>query len=715
MNTSINHMEHDSTVIRKMLKKFLLRLLMAITGPILFLLLLEGGLRLAGYGHPTSFLLSRVMEGKNVYIDNQFFGYRFFPKDLSRTPAPIRAAAEAGSNCTRIVLLGESAAMGEPTPEIGLAPVLTTLLTSACPSAEFEVINAAMTAVNSHVLREIATSVTVLKPDICVLYMGNNEVVGPYGPGTVFDAFSAWPSFNRLRVMLGRFRFSQLIRQLVRHIRSGSADWAQWQGMEMFMTNTVAASDPRMSAVYTQFADNLKAIAHTLSASGARVVLCTVAANLYDQEPFAPPVTDASGFAAAREAARRGEGPYALFSSIRDEDQLRFRADSTMNAILRDCARDSPHALTLFDAEAVASANAAHGIPGDDLFWDHVHLHPFGTYVLASNLVARLADAGMTPCDSLSAIPSYTQCMRQLSWSAWSEAEGAQTIARRLQQPPFPDTPRNRTRVARLLDGQAALRAEGRRQLISHLQTHPKQPGHIESQHAAMENTEMGRIYVDIDAYDDAVQSLTPAVGYWPHRYDLRGYLSLALAFQTNTTEAIRVLRAIPAFDEDMAIKQLLGNARVLRKHHAAYSALFLLQDALEMAPEHPALQYEMTLCYAANGNVEKANALFRRLAATPGPYQWDAKLEWALFLTKQDRWPEAQKRFLELMTEHPEPATARLHYAVALRYAGHTSDARAELESLCRRHPDFTEARRQLEKLNTRSWHEDTSFDLVK
>jgi hypothetical protein len=52
------------------------------------------------------------------------------------------------------------------------------------PGLTFEVHTAAMVAINSHAIREIAADCAEHDPDLFILYMGNNEVVGPFGPGT---------------------------------------------------------------------------------------------------------------------------------------------------------------------------------------------------------------------------------------------------------------------------------------------------------------------------------------------------------------------------------------------------------------------------------------------------------------------------------------------------------------------------------------------------
>ena len=64
--------------------------------------------------------------------------------------------------------------------------MLESLLSLRHPGTRFEVVNAAMTAINSHVILPIARDCARADGDIWVLYMGNNEVVGPFGAGTVF-------------------------------------------------------------------------------------------------------------------------------------------------------------------------------------------------------------------------------------------------------------------------------------------------------------------------------------------------------------------------------------------------------------------------------------------------------------------------------------------------------------------------------------------------
>jgi hypothetical protein len=53
------------------------------------------------------------------------------------------------------------------------------------------VVNAAVTAINSHVVRPIVHDLTRREADLFIVYTGNNEVVGPFGAGTVFSPLSS--------------------------------------------------------------------------------------------------------------------------------------------------------------------------------------------------------------------------------------------------------------------------------------------------------------------------------------------------------------------------------------------------------------------------------------------------------------------------------------------------------------------------------------------
>src|SRR6185369_12196233 len=148
--------------------------------------LVELVLRVAGIGYPTAFLMAGSGRDQKMFVQNNQFGWRFFGRDLARWPYPLSIPQTKPTNTVRILVLGESAARGEPQPDFGLPRVLEAMLSLRYPGARFEVVNAAMVAINSHAILPIARDCVRARADIWVIYMGNNEVVGPFGAGSIF-------------------------------------------------------------------------------------------------------------------------------------------------------------------------------------------------------------------------------------------------------------------------------------------------------------------------------------------------------------------------------------------------------------------------------------------------------------------------------------------------------------------------------------------------
>ena len=143
--------------------------------------------------------------------------------------------------------------MGTPDPSFNFGQILGVMLREQYPGVQFEVVNGAMTAINSHVALEIARDCAARQPDLFVVYMGNNEVIGPYGPGTVFQRWSPSLSVIRASLWVKSTRVGELLGDVVGYFRGSQAVAGHWRGMEMFMNNPVAADDPRLTAVYDNF------------------------------------------------------------------------------------------------------------------------------------------------------------------------------------------------------------------------------------------------------------------------------------------------------------------------------------------------------------------------------------------------------------------------------------------------------------------------------
>jgi tetratricopeptide (TPR) repeat protein len=464
------------------------RLLVAIGVPVVFLGMVELVLRLAGFGYPTGFFLSSQHDGQNVLVQNNRFGWRFFGAAMARMPASICLPQIKNPNTVRIVVFGESAALGDPQPAFGLPRMLQAMLELRYPGTHFEIVNAAMTAINSNVILPIARDCAGANADIWVIYMGNNEVIGPFGAGTVFGQQAPPLPLIRANLALKTARIGQLIDTLRWEIQKPPKDKSEWGGMEMFLDQQVRSDDPRMKAVYDHFARNLSDIIEAGRRGGAGIVVSTVAVNLKDCAPFASAhrlgLTDSdknnwdllyqSGVAAQRtgkveeaagyyrEAAqidddfaelhfRQGCCALALgktadaqkqFASARDLDTLRFRCDSRLNGLIRQTvSKYGDQSVVLADAEQAFAEQGPHGLSGGDWFYEHVHLTFDGNYLLARTIAPQLER--LLPGKIAAQVaasqpwPSEADCARRLAWSDYNKQEALSEIFSRLSKPPF--------------------------------------------------------------------------------------------------------------------------------------------------------------------------------------------------------------------------------------------------------------------------------------
>ncbi len=363
--------------------------------------------------------------------------------------------------------------------------MLDALLSLRHPGVRFEVVNAAMTGINSHTILPIARDCADAGGDIWVIYMGNNEVVGPFGAGTVFGPQTPPLPLIRASLALKATRTGEWLESIRERIQQPPASKSEWGGMEMFLGHQVWADDPRMKSVYGHFERNLDDIIATGRSRGAGIVLSTVAVNLKDCAPFAsnfrPALLaddtakwkqifgcgcasqDAGHFeeaaAALREAAQIDDSVAELrfrqalcalrlgkiadaqeqFSAARDLDTLRFRCDSHLNGLIRRMAtgRDG---VMLADAEAAFAQASPDGLPGQDLFYEHVHLTFEGNYLLARTIAEQAEKLLPKSAAAHAATPEWptlADCAARLGWSDRSRQAVMSDVLVRLADPPF--------------------------------------------------------------------------------------------------------------------------------------------------------------------------------------------------------------------------------------------------------------------------------------
>ncbi|MEC9144036.1 MAG: tetratricopeptide repeat protein [Pseudomonadota bacterium] len=452
--------------------------------PLLFFVLVEFALRLMGVGTHYQYFNQIDIDGEAFYQENPDFADQFYPPSLNVGPLQNTFAAERSDDRLRVFVLGGSAAMGFPHKNHGVDRLLAAQLRSLFPNRDVEVVNTAMTSVNSHVVYQVAQTLPFESADVAVILMGNNEVVGPYGPGTFNQNFLSSLSAIRALQALKRTRLWQLLDSSLAEVQSSDAKAdLEWQGMQMFVDNGVAEDDSRMSAVYEHFEDNLRDIVDTLHAKGMHVVLSTVPVNLRQSAPFLSigrddlSASDEANLAALRERAEaqalngrwreaqdlwqqaialdaghadshfqlatslENLGEFALarshYERALDLDGLRFRADTRINAIIERVARE-------YDSSNVSFVNSSKGFdrasapyaPGWDLLVEHVHYDFSGNAVLA-RIFARAIARYLSPTTPPKLLKTEEVAAR-IGFPNHETIENLKNLQGMAKQPPFP-------------------------------------------------------------------------------------------------------------------------------------------------------------------------------------------------------------------------------------------------------------------------------------
>ena len=466
---------------------WLFRLLAITIVPILFLVLLEGVLRIIGFGFPSTFTKKCTVEGGKAYCDNNQFGKLFFPINVAREPRSFAILTPKPANTYRIFVLGGSAAEGDPDPSYGFARILQVMLQNQFPGIRFEVINVAMTAINSHVVYRIAKDIVHHEGDLFIIYMGNNEVVGPFGAGTVFSPLSPNLSLIRGSIWVKSTRIGQLFENLLNRTQGTSSEAKTWGGMEMFLQNQIRSDDPGLEKVYQHFKNNLEDIIKMAQKEGTKTILSTVATNLKNNAPFASlhrkdisiqenekweglyqngvqletegKYTQAVNqyllaaeiddqfadlqFRIARShfSLKNFEEARQRYILARDLDTLRFRADSKINEIIRTTTQKKDiEDLYLLDAEEIFEENAHQGIPGDDFFYEHAHTNFKGNYLLAKgffNQIEKILPDWVQKGGGNRPLLTEDQAANQLAFTGYDRYRLAYDTLLRTQRPPF--------------------------------------------------------------------------------------------------------------------------------------------------------------------------------------------------------------------------------------------------------------------------------------
>jgi tetratricopeptide (TPR) repeat protein len=725
-----------ATVLSSKRRLWLMRLFAMFFVPLFVLGVAELGLRLAGYGYDTSFFRRIRIQGQDYYVPNNKFSYRFFPPALAREPSPQRMAVKKSPHTYRIFVFGESAAMGDPDPSFGAWRYLQTLLRERFPGTDFEVVCVAMTAINSHAILPMACECARRDGDLWIIYMGNNEMVGPFGAGTVFGSRAPGVGLVRADLAVKTTRIGQLLNSLMQRWGIHSSTPKTWSGLNMFKEHQLRYDDPNRLRAYENFKRNLADILGAGHQAGVPIILSTVGSNLKDCAPFASlhartlsetqqaewdgiyqggmALESAGDYPAAlkryTEAAavdpqyavlqfRLGSCHLALtnsaqalreFELARDYDTLAFRADTRINQIITDAA--DAHAgkgVYFLEAARMLAQNSPEQIPGNELFYEHVHLNFEGNYWLGRAMAeetAKLLPKSIVAHDK-GGWASAEFCDRRLAVSAWDRSRVWQKDFSVVSGPPFTE---QLTHAATI-----KLYEEKIGELKSRMDSEtPEQTRQLYQQALALAPTD-GQLYWNYAQFLAARGALAQATEELRHVCELMPQLpglyyvtAKLLIPQGKTDEAAEYFSRTLALQGNY-MPALNGLGQILANRQKTKEAVAYFRHALRVDPDDVETYINLGFLEQNRGNLKQA-AVYYQHAARLQPQGPADYFDQAVDFSALGLGARAVEAFGMVIQLEPEFWQARYLLGVELAAQGQIEEARAQFSAAIRYRPDF-------------------------
>ncbi len=306
------------------------------------------------------------------------------------------------------------------------------------------------------------------------------------------------------------------------------------------------------------------------------------------------------------------------FAAARDLDALRFRCDSRLNDLIRQAAANREQdGILLADTEREFATASPGGLPGAELFYEHVHLTFEGNYVLART-VARQVEKLLPPRnDSLEhPWPDVAGCARRLGYTDRALQLALSEIIGRLQDPPF---------TWQFNHGEDVRRLAGQARRLSL----PDSPSSLREASMACEaaiasfpgDALLYQQLAELDRangnYAGAEKSARQSLDLLPSNSEAWLLLGLMLAQQQDYTNAAAAFRHIFALDaHDVFARQNL--AICLQKMGQKDEAIREFRRVLAIKPRFGLAWLGLGQVYEESGQGAEATACYEKALANP-------------------------------------------------------------------------------------------------
>lgn len=428
------------------MRKNLLYTIITLSLPLIFLVLIEVGLRVFNYGE-TFPLFIQDPNNKKYEVVNPEFSYRYFTDRSIATKAGYYPFLKDKPNSTyRIFVLGESTAAGFPYNHGAAFPRQLEYLLTTQLKLEVEVINISMAAINSFTIKDLMDEVIEKEPDHVLIYLGHNEYYGALGVGSSLGMIGG-QTLKNFYLRFKDFRLVQLLRSLFNSVPSASNLKDDVTLMERVVENQEIAKGSKVYQLgLTQFENNLDEILKILTKLNVKVSISNLVSNIKDQTPFGYPEVNDQVLSALLDQLDPSTGAVPDLTTVeldylialdakypnhagiefligrklisqdggleegikylvkaKDSDLIKFRAPSEINEIIADKAVE--YNSEFIDMTNWFSNNDGFYFPGYEVFTEHLHPNLLGYRKMA---IAFYSSFSLDPVEDDFEIPTYT-------------------------------------------------------------------------------------------------------------------------------------------------------------------------------------------------------------------------------------------------------------------------------------------------------------------
>ncbi|MFV2066069.1 MAG: tetratricopeptide repeat protein [Pirellulales bacterium] len=619
----------------------------------------------------------------------------------------------------RIFCMGGSTTYGKPYGDTtSFCGWLRAMLPAIDSSRSWEVINAGGISYASYRVALLMEELIRYQPDLFIIYTGQNEFLERRSYSQIAETPRA---VRGLGALLSRTRTYAGMRRLVDALRppanrrdAGGSDLPA--EVETILQHSVGPEayhrdSALQKAVLAHMRFNLARMVDIARSASAEVVLVTPASNLRDCTPFKSEHREGLSddnrsawqafFRQAQQAHARGQEAEALeavdrtiaiddqyahahflrgrilwtlaryddakaaFARARDEDVCPLRALTPIRRIVLDVAgqRDVP----VVDFVDLAGRLSEHGVPGDDLFLDHVHPTIEGNRQLAIALIDRIEQQGEVHPTADWKDGPLQQVTDKVLGGIDDRAHGValRNLSRLLHWAgKYDDAKRLAQRAADLAPSDAE----------AHYQ-------------AGVYATEHGQ-------FDRAIRENRKALELEPQHAGAHNHLGIALAAKGEWEEAVHHYRqALKLEPEDANVHYNLGNALVQQRKMETAIQHFQKAVQLQKNIKKRVRGYDtLGNALAVDGRLEEAEAAFRH-AIELDTNHVESRAHLAGLLASRGRNDESRQFFRQAIALDPRRVDVRQQLATLLEKQGELDQALGERRAIVRLKPDSPDA----------------------